>query len=150
MIDAWLDTLPPPRREAVSALRRVLLDNLPDGYEERFGGSSLGYVVPHAICPAGYHCNPSDPVPFASLVNGKAKISLHLFGLYVMPGAAEAFREAWRATGKRLDMGASCVRFKKLEDVPLEVVAEAVRVPVADFLAQYEANLPERVRAKRR
>lgn len=149
-VSDYLDSLPDDRREAVDAVRQAILANLPDGYEEGIQYGGIGYFVPHSVCPAGYHCDPKQPVPFAGLVNGKAKISLHLFCLYTDPAAMGRFVDAWKATGKRLDMGKSCVRFRKIDDVPLDLVGEVIAsVPVETFLDHYESALPEKVRKKR-
>ncbi len=149
-VESYLAGLPDDRRALLEALRAVILERLPAGYEEGIQYGSIGYYVPHALCPQGYHCDAKQPVPFVGLANGKAKVSLHMFGIYVMPEVAEAFATAWKATGKKLDMGKSCVRFKKLDDVALDAVGDAVAaMPVADFLARYEAGLSAKVRAKR-
>ena len=117
---------------------------------EGFSYGGIGYFVPHSICPDGYHCDPKQPVPFAGINNGKAKISLHLFGVYVVPEAKERFVAAWKASGKKLDMGASCVRFKKLEDVPLDVVGDVIAsLPIDLFLDRYEASVPAKAKKKR-
>jgi uncharacterized protein YdhG (YjbR/CyaY superfamily) len=149
-VDEYIAALPDARREVVQAVRQVILDNLPAGYEEGIQYGSIGYYVPHSICPEGYHCDAKQPVPFAGLANGKAKISLHMFGLYVNRPAVEAFATAWKAAGKKLDMGASCVRFKKLADVPLDVVAQTIAsLPLDEFLANYEAGLNEKAKKQR-
>jgi len=149
-VKAYLASLPADRRAAVTALREVILANLPKGYEEGMQYGMIGYHVPHRLYPAGYHTDPSQPVPFAALASQKNNLALYLMGVYcgcVEPETGETaeatwFREVWRATGKRLDMGKSCVRFRRLEDVPLEVVAEAIRrVPVALLLERYQAGL---------
>jgi hypothetical protein len=148
--DAWLQTLPPKRREALTAVLHAVRAGLPDGYAERVTDRGISWNVPHSICPDGYHCDASAPVPFAGLANNKAKASLHLFGIYVMGDVKERFVEAWQASGHKLDMGASCVRFTSAARVPLDVVTEAIAaMPVDAFLARYEASLPDKVRAKR-
>ncbi|MCO4763691.1 MAG: DUF1801 domain-containing protein [Myxococcales bacterium] len=149
-VEAYLASLPPDRRTTLQAVREVILANLPAGYEEGIQYGSIGYYVPHSICPDGYHCDGKQPVPFAGLANGKAKFSLHLFGMYVMPEVAEQLATSWKETGKRLDMGKSCVRFKKLEDVPLDVVGAAIAsMPLAAFVERYEGSLPAKVKKKR-
>jgi hypothetical protein len=149
-VEAYLESLPPKRREAVEAVRAAVNANLPPGYEEGMQYGGIGWYVPHSICPDGYHCDASQPVPMAGLVNGKAKISLHLFGAYVVPEVKERLVADWKATGKKLDMGASCVRFTRADAVPLHVVGEAIAaLPLDVFLTRYEASLPEKVRKKR-
>jgi len=134
----YLKELPPDRREAIAAVRRVILDNLPKGYEEGMTYGMIGYYVPHRIYPAGYHCDSSQPLPFANLASQKNYMSIYMMTIY---GKNEDwFREEYKKTGKKLDMGKCCVRFKKLEDLPLDLIGRAIaRVPVADFVANYES-----------
>jgi hypothetical protein len=149
-VDEYLSALPQARREALSAVREVILANLPEGYEEGIQYGGIGYFVPHSICPDGYHCDAEQPVPFAGLANGKGKMSLHFFGIYVVTEAKEQLVESWKATGKKLDMGASCIRFKKIEDVPLQVVGDAIAsMPVDLFLERYEEIVPAKAKKKR-
>jgi len=140
-VEQYLSDLPEDRREAIAGVRRVILKHLPKGYQEGMQYGMIGYFVPHELYPAGYHCDPKQPLPFAGLGNQKNHMALYLFCLYTDAGAMTAFEEAWKATGKKLDMGKSCVRFKRLEDVPLEVVGKAIAgVPVKKFLERYEAE----------
>lgn len=135
----YLKELPEDRRNAISKIRAVIRKNLPKGYEEQMIYGMIGYVVPHKVYPAGYHVNPETPVPFASLASQKNYIALYLMTLYQKGGIEEWFRERFRAAGRKLDMGKSCVRFKKLEDVPLDIIGEAIaKVPVAEFIRRYE------------
>jgi hypothetical protein len=136
----YLRELPTDRRAAIEALRGVLLDNVDDDIIERMSYGMIGYHVSLDAYPAGYHCDPSMPLPFAGLASQKNHMSLYLMCHYADPEDAAWFQKAWKATGKRLDMGKSCVRFKKIEDVPLDVVAEAVRrMPSRRYVAVYEA-----------
>ena len=142
-VEDYLAALPDDRREALEAVRKVILKNLPKGYEEGIQYNMIGYFVPHSLYPDGYHCDPKQPLPFASIASQKNHMGLYLFCVYCDPQGKERFVKEWKATGKKLDMGASCVRFKKLEDVPLEVLGAAIkRTPVKDFIAFYEANIP--------
>lgn len=145
-VAAYLASLPPDRRAALSAIRDVIRANLDRDYEEGMGYGMMGWSVPHRVFPPGYHCDPKQPVPFAGLASQKNYMSIYLMGAYYgrdcdADGETEEslwFRKAWLATGKKLDMGKCCVRFRKLEDVPLEVVGEAIRrVPVKVFIARY-------------
>ena len=139
-VEAYLDELPEDRRRAISAVRDTINTNLPKGYAEGMQYGMIGWAVPHELYPPGYHCDPAQPVPFASLASQKNHMALYLFCLYTDTEAMERFREAWIQTGARLDMGKSCVRFKRLEDVPLEVIGREIRrVTVTRFLASYEA-----------
>ena len=141
-VDEYLNGLPEDRREAISAVRKVILANLPKGYEECMSYGMIGYVVPHSIYPKGYHCNPELPLPYANLGSQKGHMALHLMTVYGDSKTEQWFRKAWQATGKKLDMGKACVRFRRLEDVPLEVVGQVIaRTPVADYIARIESIL---------
>lgn len=146
-VEQYLAELTDDRRELVGAVRDVVNGHLPDGYQEAMQYGMIGWSVPHALYPAGYHTDPKQPLPFAALASQKSKVSLYLMALYIGADvAAESpdvtwFQEAWRATGKKLDMGKSCVRFSRLDQVPLEVVGQAIaRIPVQDYIARYEAS----------
>jgi hypothetical protein len=152
-VDEYLRSLPADRREAISAVRKVILANLPEGYEECMSYGMIGYVVPHRIYPKGYHCDPSLPLPFANLASQKNHMALYLMCCYGDKATDDWFRKAWVAAGKKLDMGKSCVRFKKLEDVSLEVIGQVIaRVPVKNYIARIEQVFGERPRkaAKKR
>lgn len=141
-VKEYLASLPADRREAIAAVRAVVLKSLPKGYEEGMQYGMIGYHVPHSVFPAGYHCDPEQPLPFAGLASQKNHMAIYLMCVYGDAEHEAWFRKAWSKTGKRLDMGKSCVRFKKLEDVALEVIGEAVRrVPVKKFVAHYESVL---------
>ena len=115
-VDEYLDGLPPDRREAVSAVRKVILAYLPHGYQECMSYGMIGYVVPHSIYPKGYHCDPKLPLPFANLGSQKNHMALYLMNLYGDSKNEQWFRKAWEGAGKKLDMGKACIRFKRLED----------------------------------
>lgn len=135
----YLKELPADRREAISKVRSVIRKNLPKGYAECMSYGMIGYVVPHKIYKPGYHCNPSQPLPMACLASQKNYMTLHLSAIYMNTVSEQWLREEFEARGKRLDMGKGCIRFKKLEDLPLDVIGQAIaRVPVADFIMYYE------------
>ena len=141
-VDAYLRELPEDRRMALSAVRAVILANLPAGYAERMFCGMIGYIVPHNIYPAGYHCNPSQPLQYAALGSQKNHMAIYLCNVYGDPATQKWFRKAYEATGKKLDMGKSCVRFKRLEDLPLEVIGQVIaRTPVKKYLARIEQVL---------
>jgi hypothetical protein len=141
VVAAHLASLPADRRAAVEAVRAVIRANLDDGFEEGVQHGMLAYSVPHRVYPAGYHANPKEPVPFVSVASQKGGLSVHLFGLYVGADDLPRFEAEWRAAGKKLDMGKSCVRFKRLEDASLEAIGAAIaRMPLRRFLAAYEAS----------
>ena len=134
-VDAYLDELPPERREAVAAVRDVILRNLPQGFEERIQYGMIGYVVPLERFSDTYN---GEPLSLAALASQKRHMALYLMGVY--GGDDESFRERWLATGRKLDMGKSCVRFKKLDDVALDVIGAAIaKVPVDKFIECVEA-----------
>ena len=141
-VDAYLASLPDDRREAIEAVRKVILENLDADYEEGMQYGMIGYYVPHRVYPDGYHCDAKQGVPFAALASQKNYMSLYLSAVYGMPAENAWFVKAWEKAGKKLSMGKSCVRFKKLEDVPLDVVGKAIqRVPAKKYLKHYESVL---------
>jgi hypothetical protein len=146
-VQDYLASLPEDRRKAISAVREVILKNLDKDYEEGMTYGMIGYYVPHSVFPAGYHCNPKQPLPFANLGSQKNYMSLYLMCVYggceegePSSGLPRWFREAWAKTGKKLDMGKACIRFKKAEDLALDVIGEAIRrVPAKLFVEFCEA-----------
>ncbi|QDU68334.1 DUF1801 domain-containing protein [Engelhardtia mirabilis] len=141
-VKQYLAALPADRRAAMEAVRATIKANLDPKFEEGIQYGMVGYYLPHSVFPAGYHCDPTQPLPFASIASQKNHLAIYLFCIYTAPGEAERFAKEWKATGKRLDMGKSCVRFKKLEDVPLEVLGRAIkRATAAKFLKSYLAGL---------
>lgn len=150
-VEEYIATLPEDRKAAISAVREVILQNLPEGYQERMQYGMIGYSVPHDIYPAGYHCDPKQPLPFASLASQKNYMSVYLPGVYTDESEATVFVEEYKASGKKLDMGKACVRFKKLDDLPLEVVGRQIaRWPVDRFVERYEALKAEYGLGKRK
>lgn len=142
-VKQYLKELPPDRREAIEAVREVILKNLGSGYEEGMQYGMIGYYVPHSVYPPGYHCDPKQPLPFAGLASQKNHMSIYMMCIYGVPEHEAWFREAWAKTGKKLDMGKGCVRFRKLEDVPLRVIGQAIkRVPAKKFVDHYESVRP--------
>jgi hypothetical protein len=138
-VEEYLQGLPADRRTAINAVRQVILANLPKGYVECMSYGMIGYVVPHSLYPAGYHCDPKLPLPYAILGSQKNHMAIHLMTVYGDPATEKWFRNAWAAAGKKLDMGKACVRFKKLEDVPLDVVGQIIaRVPLKEYIARVE------------
>ena len=144
-VEEYLQALPGDRRAAIGAVREVILSNLPKGYEECMNYGMIGYVVPHSLYPAGYHCDPKQPLPFACLGSQKNHIAIHLMNVYGDPATEKWFRKAWQASGKKLDMGKACVRFKKLQDVPLNVIGQVIaRTPVKNYIDRIEKMLATR------
>ncbi len=127
-LDEYLAHLPEDRMLVMKKLREVILVNLPKGFEERFSYGMIGYSVPHRIFPAGYHCNPKEPLPLMSIASQKNFIALYHMGLYGNPELLDWFVSEYPKHCKtKLDMGKSCVRFKKPADIPFNLIAELVR-----------------------
>lgn len=152
-VEAYLAELPPDRRDAIAAVRRVILNNLDSDYEEGMSYGMIGYYVPHSVYPPGYHCTPKLPLPFAGLASQKNHMAVYLMCVYGAGDQESWFREAWSKTGKKLDMGKSCIRFKKLEDIALDVIGEAIRrVPAKAFIEFYETAIrsPDKAAASKK
>lgn len=146
-VEQYLAELPEDRREAISTVRDVILKNLPNGYEEQMQYGHISYVVPHSLFPKGYHCDPKQPLTYASVASQKNHMAVYLMCIYGDTAEEAWFREAYLATGKKLDMGKSCIRFKKLTDLPLEVIGEAIaRVTPEAYIRAYEQILATRTR----
>ena len=145
----YLKQLPADRRQAINAVRGVILANLPKGYEECMSYGMIGYVVPHSIYPKGYQCNPKLPLPFVNLGSQKNHMALHLMCCYGDPKLKASLEKAWKHAGKKFDMGGGCVRFKKLEDVPLEVIGQFVAsLPVDVYIRRIEKVFAEIAKAR--
>lgn len=142
-VDDYLDALPAERQPVMRALRALIKAALPSGFEECISYRMIGWVVPHRIYPAGYHCDPKQPLPFISLASMKASINLHHLGLYADPALLAWFQaEHAKASPRKLDMGQSCIRYKKSEDIPLTLIEQlAARMSPADWIRLYEAQL---------
>lgn len=150
-VEAYVASLPADRREAVNAIRKVFKQHMDPQLREVMNYGMIGYVVPHEVYPAGYHCDPKLPLPYAGVASQKGHLSVYLMGLYVDGSRQESrsdgltpearwFQEAWVKAGRKLDMGKACVRFKRIEDVPLDVLGEALRrVSVKAYIERYEA-----------
>lgn len=141
-VEEYLASLPEDRQTALRAVRDVILKNLDKDYEEGMSYGMIGYAVPHRVYPPGYHCDPKQPLPFAALGSQKNYMSLYLMSVYcgcVEGDAASShaawFKDEWAKTGKKLDMGKACIRFRKLEDLPLGLIGKAVkRVPAKAYI----------------
>ncbi len=135
-VDGYLGELTPGRRQVVEAVREVILENLPGGYEEVMQHGMISYVIPLSRFPKTYN---GQPLVYASLASQKNYISVYLMGVYASEDLSAWFTREWKATGRKLNMGKSCVRFKRIEDVALELVGEAVaRISMDDFIKIYE------------
>lgn len=138
----YLKELPADRKEAVTKLRNVIVKNLPKGFKETMGYGMLGYVVPHSIYPNGYHCDPKQPLPFAGMASQKHFIAFYHMGIYAMPDLLKWFTEEYKKQSTaKLDMGKSCIRFKKPEHIPYKLIGDLIkRVSVKDWIQAYETN----------
>lgn len=137
-VDEYLAELPGDRREAIAAVRGAILANLPEGYEEGMQYGMIGYVIPLSRYPETYN---GQPLGFAAVASQKNYISVYLMNVYADPELERWFIEEYRKTGKKLDMGKSCVRFKKLEDLPVDLIGEAVsKTSVDEYIRRYEAS----------
>jgi hypothetical protein len=149
-VDEYLAVLPDDRRAALEAVRKVILKNLDKNYEEGMQYGMIGYFVPHRVYPAGYHCDPKQPLPFLGLASQKNYMALYMMCLYLDEEQLEQFNAEWAKTGKKLDMGKSCIRFKKVEDLALDVIGKAIkRVPAKKYIAVHESILQTRTKKKR-
>lgn len=142
-VEQYLAELPEDRQAAMRKLREVILNNLPEGFEEAMGYGMMGYQVPHSIYPAGYHCNPKQALPFMGMASQKNNISFYHMGIYAKPDLLEWFvGEFPKHSDRKLDMGKSCIRFKKPEHIPYALIGELVtKMSVADWIACYESEL---------
>ncbi len=146
-VEDYLAAVPDQQRPLVSRLRDTVRAAVPEGIEEGMQYGGIGYFVPHRLYPGGYHCDPREPVPFVGIMAQKRHVGLYLFCTYVNPDLTAWFVEEYGKTGKKLDMGKGCVRFKTEADVPFGLVAKVVkRTGVSAFLAIYEASIPPSAR----
>lgn len=140
--EEYIALLPHERQQAVAKLKKVISDNLPEGFAETMGYGMIAFVVPHAVYPDGYHCDPKLPLPFINIASQKNFVALYHMGLYAMPDLMKWFTDEYSKHSKtRLDMGKSCIRFKKMEQIPYDLLAELARkICVADWIKTYEQN----------
>ena len=150
-VQDYLDELPDDRRESMQAVRQVVLDNLPDGYEEMMLYGMIGWAIPLEVYPETYN---GHPLAYASLGNQKNYMSLYLMNVYGDQVTEEWFKSEYAARGKKLNMGKSCVRFKRADDLPLDLIAEVIsRTPADDYIRYYEqsrANMKSNRRRKKK
>ena len=142
-IESYLNDLSEERKDVINQLRKVILKNLPKGFAEGISYGMIGYFVPHSIYPNGYHCNPKQPLPFLSMASQKNFIALYHMGIYMNPTLMDWFTAEYakRVKGK-LDMGKSCIRFKKLDAIPFDLIGELVsKMSVDEWIACYEKAL---------
>lgn len=144
--EEYLNQLPPERKEALEKLRGVILENLPQGFEETMNYGMIGYVVPQSVYPDGYHCDPKLPLPFLNIASQKNFVALYHMGIYANKDLLDWFTEQYpNHCPTKLDMGKSCIRFKKVELIPYELVGELVQKMTAeDWIDIYEKNIKKK------
>lgn len=142
-VTEYIDALPEERKAAMIHLRDVINKHLPAGFKETIGYGMIGWVIPHSDYPAGYHCNPKLPLPFMNLASQKNFIALYHMGIYGNPELLKWFVDEYPKHSKaKLDMGKSCIRFKKMNDIPFELIAELMtKVTPALWIEWYEKVL---------
>jgi len=142
-VDAYIAELPEDRQKIINEFRKVIKKNMPKGFQECMNYGMIGWVVPHTKYPSGYHCNPKDPLPFMGLASQKNSVNFYHMGIYGDPKLLKWFTEAHaKASPKKLDMGKSCVRYKKQEDIPFSLIGElAAKLSPDQWIAQYEKML---------
>ena len=141
--DEYFASLPEERKEPMSELRKVIKKNLPKGFQEAMGYGMVGYCVPHSLYPAGYHCDPKQPLPFLGLASQKNFIALYHMGIYADEKLYKWFTEEFAKVSKtKLDMGKSCIRLKKPEHIPYKLIGElSQKITPQEWIALYEKNL---------
>ncbi|MCB0462308.1 MAG: DUF1801 domain-containing protein [Flavobacteriaceae bacterium] len=142
----YISQVPEERQETLKKLRKVIKANLPKGFEEGIQYGMIGYYVPHSIYPDGYHCTPSEPLPFMSFASQKNSVNLYHSGIYSVPEIHDWFVNEYPKHCKRkLDMGKSCIRFKKLDEIPFDLIAElSAKLTVNEWIGIYEKAVKNR------
>ncbi|MEE9445877.1 MAG: DUF1801 domain-containing protein [Cocleimonas sp.] len=145
-VKEYVDNIPEERKPYINKLRKTILDNIPKGFEECLSYGMLGYVVPLKTYPEGYHCSPELPLPFVNLASQKNFIALYHMGIYASKEINDWFVSEYPKYCKyKLDMGKSCVRFKKMEDIPFELIGELMqKYSVKDWISLYEKQIKKK------
>lgn len=138
-IEEYIDGLPTERKNVILKLRELILENLPKGFVEAMNYGMIGYVIPHTLYPDGYHCDPNQPLPFINLASQKGFVAIYHMGIYADESLLNWFIKEYPKHSKaKLDMGKSCIRFKKLEFIPYDLIAELVKKMSAEqWIALY-------------
>ncbi|MBD3242643.1 MAG: DUF1801 domain-containing protein [Chitinivibrionales bacterium] len=146
-VEEYLSQQPPDRREALATVRKVVLEHLPAGYKEAMAWGMIAYQVPLDVYPDTYN---GEPLMYAALASQKNHMAIYLMGVYLSEQSRKEFEAAYEATGKRMDIGKSCVRFKRLDDVPLDLIASAIAsVSMDDFVEQTKTMQATRKRSRK-
>jgi uncharacterized protein YdhG (YjbR/CyaY superfamily) len=140
-VNEYFESLPDDRKDAMACLRKAILDNIPSGFSEQMSYGMVGYVVPHSIYPPGYHCDPKLPLPFVNIASQKNFIALYHMGIYSDKAILDWFTAEYpKHTSSKLDMGKSCIRFKKPEQIPFELIGQLMKkIAVEDWINKYKA-----------
>ena len=142
----YLQELPEDRKETIQKLRQQILDNLPKGVEEAMSYGMLGYVIPHSVYPDGYHCDPKLPLPFMSLASQKKFIAVYSMVIYAKKEVMDWFISEYQKQCKyKLDMGKSCIRFKKMDDIPFDLIGQlTAKVSTEEWIGIYESGIKKK------
>ena len=141
-VSAYLEEIPEERKNTLKKLRETILENIPNGFVEQMSYGMIGYVVPHSIYPNGYHCEPKLPLPFVNIASQKNFIALYHMGIYAKPELLKWFVSEYPKHSKqKLDMGKSCIRFKKMDQIPFDLIAELVqKMSIDEWITCYESS----------
>ena len=143
--DEYIDQLPEDRKDPISKLRKIINQNIDKGFSEEINYGMIGWAVPHSLYPDGYHCNPKLPLPFLSIASQKHFVAVYHMGIYASPKLLDWFvSEYLKHCSNKLDMGKSCIRFKKIENIPYDLIGELVaKMSVKDWTKLYESNVKD-------
>jgi hypothetical protein len=141
--EEYINQAPEERKEILQKLQKIINQNLPKGFEEGIQYGMIAYYVPHEIYPNGYHCNPKEPLPFLSFASQKNSVNLYHSGIYAIPEIHDWFVGEYPKHCKRkLDMGKSCIRFKKMEEIPFELISQlCTKLTVNQWIKTYETAI---------
>ncbi|KAA3604069.1 MAG: DUF1801 domain-containing protein [Calditrichaeota bacterium] len=144
--ESYISQLPEDRKFVISKMRKVILENLPKGFEETISYGMIGYVVPHSVYPNGYHCDPKLPLPFINIASQKNFVALYHMGIYADENLMKWFTAEYPKHCKtKLDMGKSCIRFKKIDQIPYDLIGELIsRMTSEKWIEIYETNLKKK------
>ncbi len=144
--EEYIQELPEERKAIIQKLRKTILENLPVGFEETISYGMIGYIIPHSVYPKGYHCTPKLPLPFLNIASQKKFVALYHMGIYADKDLLKWFTSAYQKISQRkLDIGKSCIRFKKPEDIPYDLIAELVaKITPQDWIQIYEGTIKQK------
>ena len=142
-VKEYLESVPEERQKQFKKLRSIIKKNLPKGYKEVMSYGMIGWVVPHKLYPDGYHCKPELPLPFVNLASQKNFVAVYHSGIYADPKLMKWFTAEFpKHSSRKLDMGKSCIRFKKVDEIPMELIGELMtKMTVEDWIKLYEKNI---------